>query len=220
MAQRLAQRSVYFSSLPDGEGEYLYKLLTKHGSTQGTNAFDKLCDLNCDPVLLGQHLVMFSQTEEIVLKRTGEAIPIRPLDSWDTALNGLSIDDLRQVTKRAKELQKDILRLKNTPLVRRLIRKGIIKSGDLLHGNIMDTRFDGLLKLPELASQYGPRQRPEYTERLTKIYEHIHERTRGWHDALLADILTDLMPDASYTEQALKEWRSRHGLKATRKPRK
>jgi hypothetical protein len=170
MNNQSSKEESYFSCLRDGEGEYLYKALTKDSSQRGKDAFEKLCRIECDPPLdphlLADSLVRLCQTELIILSRTGEKVPIRPLDSCETELDGLSPDDLEKIADKARELQKDIIRLNNTRLVQRLIRKGIIAREDLLNGSSPDARFDGVLKLPEIARQYGPQKRPEYTQHL------------------------------------------------------
>jgi len=73
---------------------------------------------------------------------------------------------------------------------------------------------DLLGNIPKRLKQFGPRQRPDYTRRLTAICKHIRERSGQWHDTHVVTILNDLAPDSAdpMTAVALKEWRKRHGL--------
>jgi hypothetical protein len=116
--------------------------------------------------------------------------------------------------------------LRRTPLVRLLAERGKIPPGDLLArdfgvvmlANTQDYKFRTLLRLPELvgelSKEIGPRQRPDFTRRLTEIYRHIRERTGHWHDEKVADILYDLTPDPKHppSAESLKVWRNEHGL--------
>jgi hypothetical protein len=215
--------------------------LLAHSKTQegkeGQNAFDKLCSAGCDRKTLAELLSSLISTETIPLnpskprrnksvktkKNTAaRSVSLRTLDSWETALDpqdgerAITIDQLDQIASRARKLLDDIARLKSTPLVNQLLLTGQIHQEDLLAGWLPQTvLFQGLIRLPELAKQFGPRERPDYDRLLTKLYTYIRDCTKGWHDEKLAEVLNALIPydsEQPISEASLKKWRKRHKL--------
>jgi hypothetical protein len=146
--------------------------------------------------------------------QTGRTIELNARDSWDSLLYPVTRGELPRIALQARKLLGDIERLRETRLVRRLD----LPDEDLLGGSplpkVKRIYFQGLLNLPKLAKGFGSRKRPDYTRRLTLIYQHIHECTRQWYDAKVADILNDLLPDPEHPHNAesLKQWRSEHGV--------
>jgi len=143
-----------------------------------------------------------------------------PLDSFDTALNGMTLRELRQVSQRARKLLQEVQRLRQTPLVRSLVKDQLLNEDDLLYSPGFSfvsclPQFNGLLKLPKLAKAFGARQRPDYQRCLTAVYKHIRSNTGQWHDRLLAEILLDLLPKEKneINPAMLKKWRRDHNLK-------
>lgn len=199
--------------------------LVRRLSEPGKEALKKLCALGCDKQILGGLLVLLAPEQERLTLDSGKQICLRPLDALDDSLKGISdqlaekkdIRALQRTAQRAKKLRDEIKQLRGTAFVAWLKEKGYIDDNDLLGGStipeLVDCRFRGLLSLPNLADQVGPRQRPEYTNLLKQIYLHIHERTGGWHDQELTEILHDLMPQGPDTKRLdLPSWRQRHGL--------
>lgn len=176
-------------------------------------AFERLYQLGCEPQIL-EFLCYWMMPLEPVTLPANESRPHpvvihnRPLDSWDTAADGLNLEDLRKIAEESEQLWNKILRLRRTPLVRTLILMDELpRSSDDLLGGLpgCGDPFRGLKELPALAKKwFGPRQRPDFTRLLTALYEHIWERTRGWHDAEVAALLDALLPDPP---KDLKQWR-------------
>jgi hypothetical protein len=204
------------------EQKSLTSLLTQNGSQIGLESFKNLCKLGCIDQELGGLFVFLCSPSKITLE-SGESINLRPLDSKETAMGGFEQNDLEEIAQIAERLRAECERLRQTPLVRQLVHDGDIKVGDLLNrsplSDIKEVRFDGLLMLPDVLRKCGARQRPEYTRLLTGIFAHIYEHTKGWHDKCVADVLNDLSPDRKdpYTEEGLKQWRTRQGLKGQEK---
>lgn len=196
------------------ETPHLEQLLTQHGSRVGLQSFEGLCGMGCDHNELGGLFVLVSSPSEITLE-SGITISLRPLDSRETVAGGLDQRDLQRIADKAAELRDDCGRLRQTALVQQLIHDRAILEGDLLRGSLVpdieDSRFAGLLMLPDVVRQYGARARPEYTRLMTSIFDHINERTGDFHDALVADILNDLTPerDNPHSEESLRQWRFR-----------
>jgi hypothetical protein len=187
-------------------------------------AFEKLCQLGCDPDILA-FLFYWIVPREVTLpaneaegRRNPVTIHTRPMDSWDSAMDDLSLDQLKGFANQAQHLWSIFLRLRKTPLVRALVLMGEVPccGADLLGG--LPHRGDPLrtlIDLPELAKKWaGPRQHPDFTRLLTSIYEHISQRTGQWHDRLVADTLNALFanPQQHHTENSLKQWRHDRGL--------
>ncbi len=191
---------------------------------EALKSFNRLCELGCDPDVLAFLCYWLMPRDPVTLRTSKRSrlnaralhtvvIHNRPLDSWDTAADGLGLEDLRRIADEAEQLWKKILRLRRSPLVRELIQRGEIprSTDDLLSGLPgCGEPFSGLRELPELAKKWsGPRQRPDFTRLLTSLYEHILERTRSWHDSEVGNILNSLLPKPP---KDLKQWRYDHEL--------
>ena len=213
---------------------YLDELLKQSESGDPDKAierFNNLCERGCDRETLGRLLVDLAnywRTEEPFELASGRIVYAYPLDSKaaldpQDGARAISLRGLRDIWAKAEILISQIERLRRTPLVHQLKLHGIIQPGDLLSGRSSNRVFHGLRHLPQLAKTLSPKARPEYSKILTKIYEHIRERTQGhFYDELLVEILHTLKPgDSSPTPsaEALKEWRRREGVINRRKPR-
>ena len=209
--------------------------LERYLSPTGKEAFNGLCGLGCDRDVL-ESLFTFLVAKPVRIQGTkGQAtkgqrerpyyeISMHPLDQLETALRGSKKYDIRalqRTAQRAKKLMREIERQKRTPLVIWLQQKGHIKPPDLLAGSLVpglrQSYFRGLLSLPKLAKQVGGRKKPDFERQLAMIYRHVHERTGGWHDQLIASVLDDLFPPDRDHEPpspgALLAWRHRRELK-------
>lgn len=186
----------------------------------GKKAFRDLVEVGCDPHVVDGLFTMLT-THSVTLTRKGSRpieIRMSALDSWDELLFPVIKDELPQIARRARKLLQDIERLRKSHFIRHLNVTGFLPQGDILAGSAVGfgprRYFHGLLHLPEMAKPFGPKLRPDHTRRLTKLYQHIHERSGQWHDARVADILNDLLqnPGNPVTADSMKAWRSRHGL--------
>jgi hypothetical protein len=118
-------------------------------------AFNKLCDLGCDGVELGELLAWYSYST--VELKSGHKINVNSLDSWETALDPkdgkqpITLKELVQISRRAIRLLSDIKRLSRTPLVRQLVRQADIGPDDLLSSlRTPNGIFQGLVRLPKI----------------------------------------------------------------------
>jgi hypothetical protein len=224
--------------------------LEQHLTSDGREALQKLCDLECDREYLGDLFTLLTaknirirrkprspQSNEIERANESGDLPapgtkplhewylvsLHPLDRLEAALRGSSMIDIRELQRtaqRAKKLRSEIICLKRTPFVRWLQQKGYIQQPDLLNGlpvpGSTEPYFRGVLSLPRLAKQVGARKRPDFERQLKKIYQHIYERTSGWHDDFVARILNDLIPSElchkGTNADALQKWRAHHNL--------
>jgi len=185
------------------------------------NAFKKLCD-KCDKNFLVWHFATLATPSfepdplpkefEHFPQKPREKVQMFPLDSWKTATDDQTPDDLRSVANGAEHLMEQIERLRKTRLVRILAALGKIRRGDLLHPDCnYKRRFEGILGLPESAKYVGPQKKAEYNEVLAEIVLHVHDCTGKWHDSSLSEILQALgLPQS--TPEALKQWRQGRGL--------
>ena len=142
-------------------------------------------------------------------------INFRELDTRPAAHPGFTLKQLRTVAKRAKRLQEDVAKLRRTPLVSSLVECGKIPPGDLLFGSQFPNgggRFDSLLRLPELAREYGPQAKPDYTRMRKDIHLYIRRCTRSWNDRLFAEIHNALFPGTAQSERTVQRWRKIHCL--------
>jgi hypothetical protein len=203
-------------------------VLDSHLTENGKRALNEFYSLGCDPVFLHETFAaMLFSTATIPKRRPGVSdhrvrprrVSLSPLDRLEDALHGsgkIDIRDLQRTAQRASKLLAEILKLKKTPLVAWLKDKGYIQPYDILGGSpIPETtacRFEGLLNLPGFAKQIGARKKPDFERRLTAIYRHIRQRTKGWHDREVAEILYDLFPSRAPNADSLLQWRHRRGL--------
>src|ERR1044072_6295743 len=184
-------------------------------------AFNTLCRLGCERRTLGELLMWYSYST--VTLTSGRKIDIHSLDSWQTALDAhdgkaaITREELDQISARAKDLLSDVKRLIRTPIVRRLVERGDIDSQDLLGGgpSAKTGVFQGLIRLPKLVKEFGPRKKPDRTKALANICGYIRESTGGYRDELLAHILNSLTvhdQENPTTAPAIKQWRKRQGI--------
>jgi hypothetical protein len=116
-----------------------------------------------------------------------------PLDHWNTAANGLQPEDLRRITRQAKDLKEVIERLRAAPFVHSLSVLGEIDGGDLLNWRCnLDKMFGTLLKLPELAKRIGPRAKPDFNEALDRLIAYVGTRWRYPMFTALEEVLNGL----------------------------
>jgi hypothetical protein len=159
-------------------------------------------------------------TSEVTLS-SERKVHIRSLDSYESALGGLTPADLKKIEAEAESLVQTINRLKTTPLVRDMAQRGMIPAGDLL-GGVVDlpcgAQFDTLLRLREIAKMRlgnpGNPRKVDFDSDLARVYRFIRQHSAGWHDERVADILNDLFSDRPepFTQSGLKQWRWNHGL--------
>lgn len=213
---------------------YLNALFSESETKIGRKAFNKLCESGCTRSTLGGLLIFLCAPDRVIITRPDKErslqarpkyeVSLRPLDrhkSLEALFGGYDLRKLRQVAKTATKLQEQLERLRNTEGVRHLTATGELPDNDLLSASSLvavlglpDSRFCGILNLPELAKGLSPKNRPDYTRLLTKIYVHIRQQTGVWHDKEVADMLNDLLPNdpTQHDEVNLKAWRARHSL--------
>jgi hypothetical protein len=161
----------------------------------------------------------FLVTSEIKV-RDGRRIRIRALDSYKSALDGITLRELGRIESETKALVRKINNLKRTPLVRELNDKGVISSDDVLGKTDFpcESRFQALLNLKHLAARVlGDPRKPrkhDFDADLSRIYRCIHDHAGRWHDERVADILNDLLRTRAepFTQPGLKQWRYKNGL--------
>jgi hypothetical protein len=196
----------------------------------GRRSLEALCESMCTRNVSGAnhnaacyelaHWFEFLAMSEVEL-RERRTLRIRPLDSYKSALGGITLRDLKGAESGIKALIHTINKLKRAPLVRELAQRGLIPPGDALQK--VDFPFDGsqfetLLNLRNLAKQVlgDPRKarKPDFDSDLAQIYRCIHEHSGKWHDERVADILNDLFRNRAepFTQYSLKQWRYNHGL--------
>jgi hypothetical protein len=193
---------------------YLRKKLRR----EGLRAFNELCRLGCDRGELGTLFAWLSEHKEVRLD-SGVTIPLQALDRRKTAHAGVRLSEFPKIAKRAKKLMVDVKRLRKTELIGHLMDQGVIRRGDLLFGSHLfdgSAPFDGLLLLPKIAKQCGPKQRPDYTRMRKEIHRYIRGKTGIWHDTLFADVHNSLFRHSSeqIDEKGVAAWRRRHHLTA------
>jgi len=186
---------------------------------ESENSFAQLCHEGCDPDFLASLFpTLHSKPIKVTpadSRRGPYEVSLRPMDDWSSAIRGFTPRELDQVAKKLNDLCNDITELNASPIMRKLEKHEVF--GDKrqvvfgLPGALQVYETKVIPLLLEQRKRSGPRQRPDYTIVLAKIYAHIQDHTGQWHDALVADILSNLYPDQKYQgEEALKEWRLRH----------
>lgn len=169
-------------------------------------SFNELCRLGCKPSHLGLDifglwLYLPSYFQEAGKEDRECFVP--SLDSWQTLLDPndskppFSYGDLNQIARRAQKLVKVIMRLRKTALVHELIQEGEIAGHDLLGGGPLfsenvKAQFEGLLRLPNLAKRFGPKQHPDYNKQVTGLLHNVKEATGCAQFELVAEVLTAL----------------------------
>lgn len=181
--------------------------LKGHGST----SFLKLCKKGCEPEQLANYLVFLTSESEFKIRN--HKISLRPFDSIEEALSGLTKQDLNSLQKAVLKIAKTIDKVNGARIV------SYMESGSF---------NPEIHKLPPLLIYYaehfiplvlgqlkncGEKQRPDYSKLLIEIIEYVISTTGSPNHRLLAAILTDRGQD--YTEESLKQWWDRH--KPTRK---
>jgi hypothetical protein len=210
----------------------------------GRNSFVSLCEKGCDAEELGNYFKLLTSKSEIEYTRTyigkrkrfatsrehaermrqpQHVIDSRPMDSFETALDGFQKRDIENLQKKLKKVSSDIEKLNNTKLVgsidRHKFHREVFNMPTLL--DYYAGKFINLI-LKEY-DRVGEKQRPDYTKLMKGLYKHVRDKTKGWHDALIAEILYQLTPERQDSELSLKQWRKRHGIierRGTRKRKK
>jgi hypothetical protein len=231
------------SSAVSSSVNYLRQLLALSSAPgEAQKAFERLCAAGCEPEALATRLLYVwwasGQPFNMAVNARAHAPMseyLSGLDSWDKALNKLSLRQLDKVSKSATklkqlmtELQSDLTKIKATPLVRHLVRVGEIKEGDLLNGSVLflrtpDPKFDewmssldGLISLPGLARKYGPlRKKPNLDQRLEELLTYVRSGTGSANDSSVVKLLAALFPDGGVPidMDSLKQWRYARGLR-------
>lgn len=193
--------------LPRPIGKHLDQLLTKNGST-GKNAFIALCEKGCDQNILG---VLFTFLAD-------DSTFTRPVDATKVALAPFSKRQLQSLQNNLKEIAATLQSLHSTKLVLWMVAHNEL---DIFHPvfnlpvELYTYAEEFLPVILGRIDQIGSKQHPEYNRLLKKIYTYIYDSTGTWHDSLVADIHNALIehpPNKPKTADALKEWRSSHGL--------
>lgn len=143
-----------------GRNSWLEERLT----SDGKEAFQKLCDLGCDREELGALFTLLAaepirirrklrapqsseidlgdKSSEVSAARTKPRdewyqVSLHPLDRLEAALRGsgeVNLRELQRTAQRAKKLRNEVIRLKRTPFVRWLQHTGYMRPPDLLSG--------------------------------------------------------------------------------------
>jgi hypothetical protein len=198
------------------------KNLSKHGKA----ALKRLQQLG----FTKSALFIFLGTKDIEIG--SRKITLRGFDSFAQAFDGtgmVHIRELRALVRNVEGLLGRIERLRKTPFVKQLRRKGVFDERDFLNAlpvtmHVEDGRleypqyqpyFDGLLKLPALAQEHLLRRRQDFDRRLKAICWNVHDDTGQWNDDLIVQILVDLPITGPYPKNAdaLQKWRTRHDLR-------
>lgn len=184
------------------------------------NSFIDLCNMGCDPKLLGHLFATLSH----------DKCYFNPLDSLETALGEIEKRDIESLPDQLIKLAERLQRLNNTNLVRRMggtgefggtLRldeepgRGIeqIRVREQIFGLPGSLLYYANIVVPLiLKSNIGTKEKPGYSHRLKSIYDHVHECTSKWNDALIAHILNGLDPKNTATEDTLRQWRNRQGI--------
>ena len=62
--------------------------------------------------------------------------------------------------------------------------------------------------------EVGPKQRPDFTRRLWRIFDYVRDRTGHYHDRYVTLVLQEaklrLGPADEITEESLRKWRAQH----------
>jgi hypothetical protein len=185
--------------------------------------WQKLRLAGCDSQKLEGCFEWLAQEVEVTVPKLGK-VRNQPLDSWEEAFGGFTRRQIQeQIPRRAKVLEQEVLRLRETPVIQFLSATGRIHDTDLLYSSASPLprksqghpTFRALLSLRKIASAVGPRKRPDFTRHLARLCSYVRHRTGTWHDAEIAAILSTLFPTPSHVPQdqeALKKWRAQHGL--------
>lgn len=163
-------------------------------------------------------------------------VSLRPLDSWETALEGfepLGLKGnkrtkferyLKRLLKKPELSDEDLSFLHSIPLVEVMMLEADAEDGlssispkeTFRLAYCLDSSAKRLIQIIlDRMKQSGPQYKPEYTRLRTKIHLHIYNSTGGhWYDALFADIHNALFPDpgSRIYEDSVRNWRFEHGL--------
>jgi hypothetical protein len=214
------------SSLPANLERFLGTVATKDPEygANARKAVEKLCEMgqtagrDFDPETLAHDLEYIRIWQDEA--ESGHAW--RPLQYGRRADEAFSPHHLKRIANRARELQNDMLKLRQTAFIFELNATKRIPEGDLLHHQT-GAALNTLTELPALASSlYGrprrnaappntaPRSRmlPQTEYGLWQLSHYVKETTGRWNDSLLVDILGPLRIPHCQGVDALKMWRS------------
>lgn len=193
---------------------------------ESKKALDRLIELGCEECHLSNSIEWL--ITDFVIWR-GNNIPIKPLDSLETALDPkdgkhqITIEELKQISKTADKLKKQILRLIDSWLIHRLRSEGEFGQADILNlasgyspalegskERWVNEMFNGLLTLPEKARRYNQRKKYDTNRYKLLLIEYIESRAGAPNYSLIGTILNDIEPgrfcNESAPEESLKEW--------------
>jgi hypothetical protein len=148
-------------------------------------------------------------------------VELRPLDSSD-ALKGFEKRDLIRLQDQLIKLSEKLDKLSSTELIRQMAVDGEFNRETQLFSLPYDLMIYSQVVISHILEKFdsvGSKQRPDYTQYLAEIFTHIYERTGKWHDSEVADIINELNSEKDVdveTQQSLKQWRHRHGVKTAR----
>ena len=180
---------------------------------KASESFVQLCNLGCDPHFLAEYLPFISPQSKGVITRKSvkgkiHAISLRGLDSYENALEGFEKRDLEALKEQTLKMAKKLGKLRRTRIVRYLDNK---EYDNDIHKIPLLLMYYSKEFLPLLIKKYeeaGEQQRPQFTEYLNAICDHVRDRTRKPRYRLVADVLAGMGVDLD--EFALKMWRNRN----------
>lgn len=189
----------------------------------GVDAFETLCSKGCDSeALAGCFLwlrALRHDKPEVVTDNDGSDVLIsfRMLDNEKTALGGFDLRKLKRIRKQAADLKKQIRELAKTYLVQHFISTGDIADSDLLaSGLLLDSRFQGLLRLPILAHRSGRKKSSDFKRAILSMVDLVKRSSGRPHYSQIAYVLADLQ--LPYCDEAsLKQLCSRDDRKPSSK---
>lgn len=202
--------------------DILASLLSQSAQRGAKNSFDYLCAKGCDARRLAEMFVWLRKLHKstpVVVEDGGRRrkIALRMLDSWETALGDVDLRELKQIARRAKKLEQDVRGLASTYLVQHLIAEGKIKREDLLASGLnLEHRFTGLVELPRLAREFGPKQKPDYNGHLVEICTYVESCTQKPNYPKIVDVITAIVPqdaDNPITPDSLRKLMQRRRAK-------
>jgi len=174
----------------------ILKRLTELGKT----SFKKLCELGCEPLILGDYLDLLPP----------QKLPPRTI----------SLDEAKQIAGRAKNALSDINHLEKLRILDLMYPFSVNEHTP--HSEVFFAKdvLKEIADLPKTIKKIWPPWNQDYESYLSAIYNYVHTETQHWNDELLADILNDLFPadpDHPIDSRTLNQWRYRHGLTVKRK---
>lgn len=178
----------------------------------GRLSFVELCTKGCNPEYLAEYLTFLVPKAESVITPTGNRKPysinLRALDSYETALGGVEKRDLERLPKQLLKYAEKIEEINLSRLVRYLEDD---KYGNDIHAIPRLLVYYANEFIPLLLKQYeslGAQQKPQYTEYLNRMIDHVEQTTGVPHYTLISNVLNELGIEAN--EESLSSWRYRN----------